>query len=518
MPAPSRPFTRRAPVAAAALLVLSAAPNAVAQRPAPAAGRPDVPAFDAYVAQAVRRWEVPGLAISVVRGDSVLLAKGYGVRTMGREEPVDAHTRFAIGSTTKAMTALAILMAADSGAVRLDEPVLRYLPTLQLYDPVMTREITVRDLLTHHTGLPGADQLWTGGDLSTAEIIRRMRWLRPSASFRNRYAYQNVQYAMAGEVLRAATGVAWDDFLRRRLWEPLGMRETLATVAATEGAPNVATPHDVIDDTLRAIANRPVDAVAPAGSVWSSVSDMARWMRFVLDSGRADGRRLVSERAFRDWLAPQVVVPVGDFYPTSALAGVQRVTYGLGWFLHSYAGEDVAMHTGSIDGMSAIIGLIPGRRIGVYVLANRDHAELRHALMYRAFDLLLGRGPRDWSAEVQSLYAGLDARSRQAQAAAAASRVPGTSPSLALDRYAGTYADSLNGTVTVSLRDGALQLAWQRGFTGPLSHWHYDTFRVRWDDRRAGSGTVTFVLDAAGRPSEVRVNNATFGRSPGSSR
>lgn len=501
-----------------ALGALAAPPDAGAQRARGTTSRPDVAALDAYVAQAVRAWEVPGLAIAVVSGDSVLLAKGYGVRTLGRPDPVDAHTRFAIGSTTKAMTALALLMAADSGAVGLDAPVQRYLPDLQLYDPVMTRELTVRDLLTHHTGLPGSDQLWSGGDLSTAEIIRRMRWLRPTASFRSRYAYQNVQYAMAGEVLRAATGIAWDEFLRRRVWEPLGMRETLPTVAATVGAPNVATPHDVIDDTLRVIANRSVDAVAPAGSVWSSVSDMARWMRFVLDSGRVDGRRLVSEEAWRDWLAPQVVVPVRDFYPTTALTGVQRVTYGLGWFLHSHAGEEVAMHTGSIDGMSAIIGLIPARRIGVYVLANRDHAEVRHALMYRAFDLLLGRAARDWSADVRALYQRLDARSRQAQASVAAARVSGTSPSLALDRYVGTYADSLNGTVTVSLHDGTLRVAWQRGFTGPLTHWHYDTFRVRWDDRRAGSGTVTFTLDAAGRPAELRVNNASFGRVPGTPR
>lgn len=517
MTRPIFPTTRRALAVAATLLSPLGAPNASAQRPAPAGPRPNVAAFDAYVAQAVRRWEVPGLAIAVVQGDSVLLAKGYGVRTLGRPEPVDEHTRFAIGSTTKAMTALALLMAADSGAVRLDDPVLRHLPTLQLYDPVMTREITVRDLLTHHTGLPGSDQLWSNGDLSTDQIIRRMRWLRPTASFRNRYAYQNVQYAMAGEVLRGASGIAWDDFLRRRLWEPLGMRETLPTLAATAGAPNVATPHDVIDDTLRAIANRPVDAVAPAGSVWSSVSDMARWMRFVLDSGRVQGRRLVAEGAFRDWLAPQVVVPVGDFYPTTALTGVQRVNYALGWFLHSYAGEEVAMHTGSIDGMSAIIGLIPGRRIGVYVLANRDHAEVRHALMYRAFDLLLGRPARDWSSDVQGLYAGLEARARQAQAAFEAARVAGTSPSLALDRYTGTYADSLNGAVAVTMQDGALRLAW-RGAGGRITHWHYDTFRVRWDDRRAGSAVITFVLDAAGRPSELRVGDATFGRVPAASR
>jgi len=186
------------------LLAAFAAPLLLAS-PA-AAQRPDFAAFDAYVAQAVKTWNVPGLAIAIVAKDSLVFAKGYGVRTLGRPDPVDAHTRFAIGSTTKAMTALALLQAADDGKVRLDEPVLRHLPTLQLYDPVVTRELTVRDLLTHHTGLPGSDQLWAGNDYTIDEIIRRMRYLKPTASFRNKYAYQNVQYAMAGEVLRNATG------------------------------------------------------------------------------------------------------------------------------------------------------------------------------------------------------------------------------------------------------------------------------------------------------------------------
>lgn len=483
-----------------------------------AAQRPNLAAFDAYVAEGVKAWDIPGLAISVVSGDSTVFAKGYGVRTLGRTEPVDIHTRFAIGSTTKAMTALALLMAADSGQVALDAPVQRYLPALQLYDPVMTREMTVRDLLTHHTGIPGSDQLWGGNDYPPDEIIRRMRFVRPTASFRNQYNYQNVQYLMAGEVLRAATGVSWADFVRTRLFAPLGMHESLPTVASTEGEPNVATPHNVIDDTLRVISPRTTDPVAPAGSVYSSVSDMARWMRFVLDSGRVGGRRLVSEARFVDWLAPQVVVPLGQFYPTAPLAGINRVMYGLGWFLHSYAGDEVAMHTGSIDGMSAIIALVPSRRIGVYVLANGDHAELRHALVYRAIDMLVGRAPRDWSREVKALYDGLDEQSRQAQAAFARSRVSGTRPSLPLERYAGSYADSLNGTVRVTVEGGALRAVWGKSYAGPLEHWHYDTFMARWEDRRAGSAPLTFVLDARGRVAELRVRGAAFGRVPDRSR
>ncbi|MCC6317491.1 MAG: serine hydrolase [Gemmatimonadaceae bacterium] len=485
--------------------------------PLHAQARPDWRAFDTWVARGVRTWEVPGLAVAVVKDDSVVFAKGYGVRQLGTSDPVDAHTLFAIGSTTKAMTALSILMLADEDKVRLEDPVLRFLPTLQLYDPQMTRELMVRDLLTHHTGLPGSDLLWTGGDYSTAEVIRRMRWLQPVGSFRSVYNYQNVQYAMAGEVVRVAAGMPWEAFVTKRIFEPLGMRETVPLLSGTRGRPNVAVPHLRIGDTIRVIENRSVDPVAAAGSVWSSVTDMATWMRFVLDSGRVGGRQLVSTARFEDWLSPQAVVPVASFYPTSRLTRPHQVNYGLGWFLEDYRGMSVAMHTGSIDGMVAIIGLVPDQRLGVYVLANLDHAELRHALMHRVFDLYAGPPLRDWSAEFKELYDDLDAAGRAAEAQQRASRVSGTRPALPLDRYAGTYVDSLYGTLIVSHENGRLRARFGKGYVGPLDHWHYETFVATWDDRRLGSSPLTFVLGADGAPARIELvagAPVTFHRKP----
>lgn len=476
------------------------------------AQRPDWAAFDRWVAQGVTDWQVPGLAVAIVKDDSVAFLRGYGVLQQGGAARVDTHTRFAIGSTTKAMTALALLMLQDEGKVRLDDPVVRYLPTLQLYDPVMTREMTVRDLLTHHTGLPGADLLWSGGDYSTAEVIRRMRFLKPMASFRNAYNYQNVQYAMAGEVVRAVSGMPWERFVAERIHQPLGMGETVSLLSQLSGASNVSTPHMILDGAVRAIANRPVDPVAAAGSVWSSVNDMAKWMRFVLDSGRVNGRRLVSPAGFSDWLSAQVVVPQPDFYPTRTLTRPHQVNYGLGWFLHDYRGLNVAMHTGSIDGQIAIIGLVPDQRLGVYVLANLDHAELRHAILFRALDLFNGGPTRDWSTEFRRLYGDIEAQGRAAEERQKAAQVQGTRPSLDLARYAGTYSDSLVGDAVVEFRDGRLRIAVGRGFTGWLGHYHYDTFVVPWDDQRAGRAPVTFILDAAGQPAVVEVLGTRFGR------
>ncbi|MFN8580954.1 MAG: serine hydrolase [Gemmatimonadaceae bacterium] len=438
------------------------------RRGAPRAAGPDWAAFDAYVAQGVKDWQIPGLAIAVVKDDSVVFAKGYGVRRLGGTEPVTEHTLFAIGSTTKAMTAASLGMLVDEGKVRWDEPVVSYLPTLQLYDPVMTRELTVRDLLTHHSGLPESDLLWAGGDYSTQEIIRRMRFVKPFASFRNGYSYMNVQYAMAGEVLRAASGTPWADFVSQRIFTPLGMRETVPTLAATATMPNVASPHMRIRDTIRVIQNRPVDPVAPAGAIWSSVWDMAKWMRFVLDSGRVGGKRLLTEGTYREWLSPQVIVPRNDFYPTTRFTRPHYTAYGLGWFLQDYRGQAVAMHTGSIDGMIAILGLIPDQRLGVYVLANFDHAELRHALMWHVFDMYMGGGTRDWSRDLKAMYDSLGALGRAAEEDLVKSRATGTRPSLPLERYVGTYADSLVGTATVTLEQGGLQLRVGKGFEGRL--------------------------------------------------
>jgi CubicO group peptidase (beta-lactamase class C family) len=494
-------------LAAAALVAAPAAAQSTAQR---------VAAFDAYVAKAVKDWKVPGLAIAVVKNDSVILVKGYGVRELGKPDAVDAGTRFAIGSTTKAMTAAAIGMLVDEGKLRWDDPVTKLLPDFRLSDPWVTRELTVRDLLTHRAGLGNADLLWAGAEYPHAEVVRRIRTLPMAYSMRSGWVYQNIMYAVAGDVVQAASGMPWQQFVRTRIFAPLGMTATEPTLAAVTGQPNVASPHGDIADTLRVIENRPVDPVESAGSVWSSVGDMAKWMRFVLDSGRVGGKRLLSERTFRELLTPQTIADPA-IYPTFALLRTHFVTYGLGWFLHDYGGQAVAMHTGSIDGMSALIGLIPDKRVGIYVLANADHAELRHALMLTAFDRFAGTATtpaRDWSAELLKLYGAADERARAAARQAEQRRATDTHPSLPLDRYAGTYSDPTFGDVVVTERDGALHLEFGRGRVGDLAHWEYDTFRARWTDPRQGASLVTFMPNGRGGVAAVRAFGATFQRVP----
>lgn len=468
---------------------------------------PDWTAFDRYVDRAARDWRVPGLAIAVVSGDSLVFAKGYGVSELGKPARATEHTRFAIGSTTKAMTTAALAMLVDEGKLRWDDKVIDHLPEFRLYDPYSTRELTVRDLLTHRTGLPGTDLFWTirENQYTISQMTRQLRFVRPTSSFRSTWNYQNVVYSIGGLLVERRSGMPWETFLRTRIFAPLGMCETEPLVADIVGKPDVAAPHDVDGDTVRMVPIRSTDAVAPAGSVWSSVSDMSRWMRFMLDSGRVGTQRLITPATFREIVAPQIRVP-SEQYPALELARPHFFSYALGWFVQDYHGQTVWMHTGSIDGMSAIIGLLPEQRVGVFVLANLDHAELRHALMYQVFDLYGPHPPRDWSGDLRTLLA-----ARRSTGPAAPARATETRPSLPIERYVGTYTDSAYGIIQISLANGALRARFEKADLGNLDHWEYDAFRSR---RAPGDSptTLTFVPTGTGAVSSVRAYGITFVR------
>lgn len=492
------------PLALATLLLLTAADRAAAQ----AAADP-LDGFDAFLAAAVRDWHVPGLAVAVVKDGEVVFAKGYGVREVGKPAPVDTHTRFAVGSTTKAMTAAAIGLLVDEGKVGWDDPVSRHLPWFQLRDPYVTREVTVRDLLTHRAGLGNADFLWYGTDTPAREVLERLRFVDPAYSLRGDFIYQNLMYAAAGAVVEAVSGMPWTTFVERRLFAPLGMTETTSTLGAVTGGENVAAPHDRVDGVIVPIENASVDSVAAAGSVWSSVHDMAAWMRMLL--GAPGAPRLLEDDTLAELFEPQVIIRRG-FYPTTRLTKPKWTTYGLGWFQQDYEGRALDFHTGSIDGMAALLALDRPAGLGVVVLTNLAGVNVRHAIMFDVLDRFAGRRGRDWSAELTTLYDGIRAEANARAAKAREARVAGTSPSLPLARYAGTYRDPLHGEVVVTHAGGALQIRTGPGFEGPLTHWHYDTFQADWRAAWRGEDLVTFVLDRDGQPSILEMRGARFRR------
>ena len=260
--------------------------------------------LDAYVERALRDWDVPAVAVAVVKDDRVVLAKGWGERQRGEGGTVDANTIFAIGSTSKAFTSAALAMLVDEGRISWDDPVTTHLPGLQLFDPFVTRELTIRDLLSHWSGLPRGDRLWYASGNTRAEILHRVRHLEPSWSFRSTYGYQNLMFLAAGEVVTAETGIAWGDFVAERIFRPLGMRRTTSSTLPLAGMENVASPHVWIDGVVRPVAWRNLDNVGPAGSINSSFAEMAEWLRLQLAEGVYGGQRLLSEESIRQMRTP----------------------------------------------------------------------------------------------------------------------------------------------------------------------------------------------------------------------
>ncbi|MDH3225410.1 MAG: beta-lactamase family protein, partial [Gemmatimonadota bacterium] len=420
-PAPQAPLSFALFTTAATFLVGAAEPASAQKSP--------LEDFGQYVSEAVAEWGATGLAIAVVKDGELLFSQGYGVRKQGTEDRVDGHTLFSIGSTTKAMTAASLGMLVDEGLLDWDDPVVDHLPRFRLKDPYMTRQVTIRDLLTHRAGMGNADFLWYEQEVTATEVLDRFRHADPAYSLRSSFIYQNIMYAAAGAVVEAVSGRPWSTFVTERIFRPLGMDRTVSTLSQTVGLPNVATPHYRVDGEVMVIENASVDPVDAAGSVWSSVEDMSKWLRFLLTEGEtADGVRLLTEETVEELFRPQALVPRSQFYPTAQLTEPGWTTYGLAWFQHDYDGRKIDFHTGSIDGMVAIAGLIRAEELGVYVLGNLDHVEVRHALMYRVFDLFGEGEPRDWSTDLKALYDGLAEDGETARLEREASRVTGTKP------------------------------------------------------------------------------------------
>jgi CubicO group peptidase (beta-lactamase class C family) len=466
--------------------------------------------FEAYVEQSMHDWGVPGLSVAVVRDDTVLLARGYGVREVGEPGAVDEHTLFGIMSTTKAMTSASIAMLVDDGKVAWSDPVAKWIPELQFPDPFLTRELTIKDLLTHNSGLGNADLMWVRDDLDVDEILRRVRYLKPEYSLRSSFVYQNIMYIAAGEVVARASGMSFAEFLRTRIFAPLGMTRSYSTLneMAESGDSNVSRAHLELRDTVRVISEQNVSKIAATGGAWSTANDMALWAQFLLANGNVDGEALISAEHFAQLFRPQVLVPEQEFYASMALTRPRWTSYGLGWFQQDYNGRYLAFHTGSLPGRTAMIGLVPDAQMAVVVLGNFPDAGLRKALMLRAIDIFAGTNGapvRDWSAELMELYDGLQQQADSRQKENDELRVLGTRPTLPLAAYVGEYLHPAWGSFIIEELDGRLYGTHGAGEqnTGPLEHWHYDTFRITFGDGRGRPTTLQFIIGADGTVTQV---------------
>lgn len=471
----------------ALLVVLFAAATAQAQWPAD---------LDAYIENARRQWEVPGIGLTVVRDGKVLAAKGYGVRRHGSPELVDGHTVFDMASLSKSFTSAAVATLVDEGKMRWDDPVRKHLPAFELRDPYRTQNATVRDLLAHRLGLERGDYLFVFGRYSTAEIIRRMRYLDEVQPFRATLTYHNLAYAAAAEAAASAAGMPFPELLRTRLVDPLGMTESTIAVNHDVGSPNHASGHAVIDGVLQPIRAKKGLSVLGADSINSTPHDMAKWLLFQLGDGTWEGKRLVSAAAMAEMHEPQILIATTPEMRKSR--GVHFfAAYGLGWQIMDYQGHRMLWHSGGADGMPTYMAILPDDHIGVCVMVNTWSAPTLHgAIAARVLDTLLGLETKDHAA-----------RPEPPGPPAPPKRTTGTHPSVPLDAYTGTYVDELHGDMTVKRTAGKLTLQFAGGETADLEHWHHDVFRVRWQDRTYSWADTfaAFALDAEASPRSFRM-------------
>jgi CubicO group peptidase (beta-lactamase class C family) len=490
--------SRRAVLLAAVLL---ASPAIAKDKLRPLAG------LDAQVARAMQVFAVPGMSVAVVKDGKLVHAKGYGVRRVGEPAPVDADTLFGIASNTKAFTCAALSILAEDGRLDWDDPVTKHLPEFQMFDPWVTREVTLRDLVTHRAGLglgQGDLMWWPATDFTRREIVRGIRHLKPVSSLRSRYAYSNVMYVAAGEVVATLSGSSWDDFLRERVFVPLGMSRTNTSVGANDA--NVAAPHLLLKGRPSPVAPMQADNCGAAGAINSSASDMARWLLMLLECGRrgasGGGCLLKPDSIERLWSAQVALATPG---PPPGLEALRAnfAAYGLGFGLRDDRGRKLVTHTGGLPGYVSQVALVPEERLGLVILTNQEEGGAFRAVMRFILDDYLGAPapPVDWITAFRKLADDEAAKARAAVAKATAARAVESRPSLPLADYAGRYRDAWYGDATIALDAGrlVLDMTRTRGMLADLEHWQHDTFVARWraafmSDTQPADAYVSFAL------------------------
>ncbi len=502
-------------LSATALALIAPAIPALAQTAAPAPATPAAPStaealegLDAYIETARQSWQMPGMSVVIVKDDKIVYSKGFGVREEGKPGKVDADTVFAIGSATKAFTAAALGMLVDEKKIVWDGSVHDYMPSFEMDDPYVTRNATVRDLLSHRTGVVTNGLLWYGSGFDRKEIIRRMRFQTESLGFRNQFQYQNEMFIVAGEVVASVAGTSFDQFITSRILEPLGMRRTNTSVTDLKEMDNVATPHAFSEGKMVPIPYRLIDNVGGAGVINSSARDMAQWVRLQLGGGAFEGKQLIAPATLTEMHTGQIV-PRGGPGKTFKFS-----EYALGWGVQEYRGQKLVQHSGGIDGMQSVVAMIPEKKLGVIVLTNSLPTALTTAVELRVLDAFLGAPATDHSAILKKAS---DDAARAAREKAAAVPRPAkiAPPTLPLDRYVGTYSSAMLGDIAITLVDGKLALT-RPVDSGVLDHENKDMFKTRWKSLGLtsvfGQPMVGFTFGSAGQITALELGSDVFKR------
>lgn len=467
--------------------------------------------LDAYFGQARADWEVPGMAVAIVKDGQLVFSKGYGTRNVATGEPVDGNTLFAIASNTKAYTAAALAILVDEGKLSWGDKVHEYLPWFELYDPYVTQNMTITDLLTHRSGLKtfSGDLIWWGTHYDREEVVRRARHCEPVYGFRERYGYNNIMYIAAGLVIEEVTGMSWEEFIRERFLEPLGMDRTVTSTRDLGGMVNVSAPHNDVDGEQVPIEWQNWDNVAPAGALISSVDDAVRWLIFQMDKGvTREGDTLIKAERFREMWS--VVTPQGisawseGMFPSNYFKG-----YGLGWSIQDYLGHKVIGHGGGYDGFITNTTFVPGENIGFAIFTNKN-TSLYYPLLYKILDVMLENPEeKDWSREFLTLIERREEYEKKQREKAEEERAKDSEPTLPVVKYLGTYSSEMYGDAKVYLDNGEMMvnLVPTDKAIGTLRHWQYNTWEIELKQITSlPRGLVNFLINEKGEVYEMQID------------
>jgi CubicO group peptidase (beta-lactamase class C family) len=428
--------------------------------------------------QSLQYWKTPGAAVAIVSEDDTLLCEGFGLRDLAQKTPVTEHTLFPIASCSKAFTIMAVGLLVDAGKIKWNTPVREILPTFRMQDSLATERMTVRDLLTHRSGLPRHDLVWYGSNFTRQEIFDRLCHLEPTRDLRTDFQYQNIMYMVAGYLVGKINNSGWEQFVKERIFEPLGMVSSNFSTIHTQSTKDYAKPHKEKKGQVKEIpfftAEGEKDAVGPAGSIISCVSELVTWMQIHLSSGKYGDKQFIGSANLEEMHKPQMVMR--NMPSWAERMGLELGSYGLGWMIHAYKGNTLVHHGGHIDGFSILVSFIPKAKLGVVVLSNLDHCFVPESVTFSIYDKLLHLEPDDWNANFRPVYDEMKAAADRSKEKSSTDRIPDTTPSHPMDAYLGKYENPGYGVIVVQKSGDGLQLVLNEKLTWPLEHYHYDTF------------------------------------------
>ena len=433
--------------------------------------------IDKLMLNTLRAWQIPGAAIGIVRNDRVVYLQGYGTKELGGTDPITADTLFQIASTTKAFTSTALAMLATDQKLSFDDPVRKHVPYFHLSDLCADANVTLRDIVTHRTGLSRHDELWDDTPLTREELVRSMGQVALTKPFRTAYQYQNITFVTAGEAVANASGMSWDDFVRTRIFRPLKMNGTVLTDAEWM-ASNHAGSYRYDWKTGRFSPRRLIetDTIGAAGGIKSNARDMANWLRFQLAGGAFEGTQLVDPNHLAETKAPHTVIRVEgttrELNPETHL-----LAYAMGWNVLDYRGELLVTHGGALNGFRTHVTMMPRRNTGFVIMINAERGYSLYAMRNALSDMLSGKPSRDWNSYYLMVDQRTEEKAEKEKEERLARRVPNTTPTRPLADYAGEYTHPGYGTARVTLTNGELVLQWNR-ITSPLVHFHHDVFNA----------------------------------------